>query len=560
MMDRKKQRIVVIIIAVILAATMILSLAAPALAEASYESAAAESVEAAASAAKEADVSASAAADAEGAAVSRLADGRRILEGVKIGNLDVSGLTSKEAAEKVEEAVKELSEHVLTAEVSGREFTVPIAELGCGWDNPEVVGEAVSQGLSGNLIARFKKMTAARREGIDLPLNRSYDENKLRAFLRHIADEIYVEPVESELIFQGTEPYVTEGSDGEKLDVQSAFSHLMIYLSSGWTEGEPRIELKTQKIGQGERREELLKIRDRLGVGETDAVGSQPERMQNIMNAMELISDTMLEPGESFSTLEKLVPFTAENGYALAHSYEEGAVVDTYGGGICQVSTTLYQAVMAAELEVNERSSHSMIVGYVEPSRDAAISESGGKDFIFTNNTSAPIYIKGSVNGTILRFDIFGLESRPGSRQISYRTKILAEEPASAVFTADPDKPVGYIRLDQEPHRGLSAELYKDIVTDGQEAGSELYNTSDYIMSPARYTVGTGGAEEELLADLEEAFDAESFESLEEKLNNWEIEITMTTLDQELAEMAARAAAGENPEGEENPESGENAE
>ena len=72
---------------------------------------------------------------------------------------------------------------------------------------------------------------------------------------------------------------------------------------------------------------------------------------------------------------DAVVPFNAENGYELAPSYEAGQVVDSYGGGICQVSTTLYNAVLKAELEVDARSNHTMLVGYVDPSKDAAIAE-----------------------------------------------------------------------------------------------------------------------------------------------------------------------------------------
>ena len=79
----------------------------------------------------------------------------------------------------------------------------------------------------------------------------------------------------------------------------------------------------------------------------------------------------------------------------MAGSYLNGKVVDSIGGGICQVSTTLYNAVLRAELEVTERHNHSMIVTYVDPSADAAIAESSGKDFVFVNNTDYPIYIDG---------------------------------------------------------------------------------------------------------------------------------------------------------------------
>ena len=91
---------------------------------------------------------------------------------------------------------------------------------------------------------------------------------------------------------------------------------------------------------------------------------------------------------------DAVVPFNAENGYELAGSYENGTTVETYGGGICQVSTTLYNAVIRAELEITERFAHSMIVSYVEPSMDAAISGEY-KDLKFKNSTKYPVYIEG---------------------------------------------------------------------------------------------------------------------------------------------------------------------
>lgn len=99
-----------------------------------------------------------------------------------------------------------------------------------------------------------------------------------------------------------------------------------------------------------------------------------------------------------------------DNGYYPAPSYESGQVVDTYGGGICQVSTTLYNAVLKAELQVNERHNHTMLVSYVDPSKDAAIAE-GLMDFVFTNNTDAPIYIYGVGYQGTLNFTIYGHET-----------------------------------------------------------------------------------------------------------------------------------------------------
>ena len=114
-------------------------------------------------------------------------------------------------------------------------------------------------------------------------------------------------------------------------------------------------------------------------------------------------------------------PYTAENGYAEAGSYENGKVVQSMGGGICQVSSTLYNAVLLSELEVTQRQPHSMLVSYVEPSMDAAIA-GDYKDLKFKNNLEDPIYIEGYVSGGNISFIIYGNDTRSENRTIKYKS------------------------------------------------------------------------------------------------------------------------------------------
>ena len=131
--------------------------------------------------------------------------------------------------------------------------------------------------------------------------------------------------------------------------------------------------------------EELTKVKDVLGTFTTSFSSSGRDRSANVTNGCNLINGATLFPGETFSTYEAVSPFTESNGYYMAGSYLNGQVVDSIGGGICQVSTTLYNAVLKAELQVEERHNHSMIVGYVKPSMDAAIAESAGKAVSYTH-------------------------------------------------------------------------------------------------------------------------------------------------------------------------------
>lgn len=218
-------------------------------------------------------------------------------------------------------------------------------------------------------------------------------------------------------------------------------------------------------------------------------------RSANVENGANLINGTVLYPGEEFSTYETVAPFTQANGYYMAGSYVNGKVVDSLGGGICQVSTTLYNAVLAAELEVTERHNHSMIVSYVDPSADAAIAESSGKDFKFVNNLDYPVYIEGITENKKITVNIYGLETRDENRKVSYESEVLEViHPTADNIYADAGQPIGYI-VTQSAHIGYKARLWKVVTENGTEISREQINSSNYKVSPRSATVGTATAD-----------------------------------------------------------------
>ena len=190
----------------------------------------------------------------------------------------------------------------------------------------------------------------------------------------------------------------------------------------------------------------------------------------------------------------------------MAGSYVSGKVVDSLGGGICQVSTTLYNAVLLAELEVTERYNHSMIVGYVDPSADAAIAESSGKDFKFVNNTDAPIYIEGYTHDKQITFNIYGKETRAAGHSVRYESEVLETitPPADQIY-ADAGQPIGYI-VTESAHIGYKARLWKITMENGVEVSREQVNSSTYKMVPRSATVGTATSDpqayEEIMAAI----------------------------------------------------------
>ena len=228
-----------------------------------------------------------------------------------------------------------------------------------------------------------------------------------------------------------------------------------------------------------------------MGSFTTSFADSGSERKHNIQHAASMINGTKLAPGESFSTSSTIGPITEENGYQTAGAYQDGKVIDSVGGGVCQISTTLYNAVLAAELEVTEREEHSMTVSYVDVARDAAIA-GDYKDFCFVNNTDDTIHIEGWATGSELTFQIWGADTKKkNGRTIEFETVILEEyEPGEPVVTEDDSKEADYYHEEQSAHTGYKAELYKIIYQDGVETERVKINSSSYEASPAYVVVG----------------------------------------------------------------------
>ena len=417
--------------------------------------------------------------------------GSTILQGVKIGCVDVSGMTEAEATAAVSAQVQEMSAKTLTVNANGKSEMAAICALGFTWTNTDVASKAVSLGKSGNVLERYKVKKDAENVGISLPIERSYDEDAVSSFISKAAETTDVKPVSCTLTLGADGSLqVVDGTAGSEVDEYASMSTLMVYLNTGWESGDPSVDLVTNVTDPEDDREQLEKIKDVIGTGETNYAGSTDARCRNVENGVRLISGTLLKPGEQFSLLSHVVPFSAEHGYALAPSYAEGSVVDTYGGGICQVSTTLYLAVLQAELQVDSRSSHSMLVGYIQPSMDAAISEEGGKDLIFTNNTDSPIYIMGTAANGVIDFSIYGVETRAAGRTVAYRSETLSQTDATFSLKADDTIALGTLKQTATGHVGMEARLWKDVTENGKTVTTQV-NDSTYNMSPIAYTVGT---------------------------------------------------------------------
>lgn len=436
-----------------------------------------------------------------------LAAGETIKDGIYAESISLCGMTQEEAREKIEEYVAELGNSKVTLLVAGgHEVTVTARELGIEWSNPEIVEEAALIGTQGNVIQRYKAMKDLLFENQVYNIDLKFDVAAINDIIVNQCVQYDQKPLDAGLQRVDGQFVVTEGKIGYETDVESSIDVIYDYLENGWDGKNCRIALNVQEERPRGTAEDLAQVKDILGTYTTDYSSSGGNRSGNVANGCSKINGTLLYPGDEFSATDTVSPFTTANGYALAGAYLNGKVVNSIGGGICQVSTTLYNAVLRAELEVTERNAHSMIVTYVSASEDAAIAEGAGKDFKFKNNTDYPIYIEGYTKNKKITFNIYGKETRPEGRTVSYESEVLEViEPTIDLITADASKPLGYVST-ESAHIGYKARLWKIVKQDGKEVSREVVNNSKYNVSPRSAVVGVATDEawkyEEIMAAI----------------------------------------------------------
>lgn len=422
-------------------------------------------------------------------------DALKICEGIYVEDVSLGGLTEEEAIEKVDGFVQEKKDARVNLLVGEDVVETTLGELGCEGEESDFLTEAMSYGKSGNLIACYKQMKDAQEEPVRFDMQFSVDQETISDFVQEECKDFVTEPVNATITRENGEFIVTESVNGQTVDTKATAEAILEAVSNGEFDEELNIEAVIEEEEPEYTSENFAKCKDVIGSFSTDAGGTGGNRVMNIINAANLINGSVVYPGETFSVCDHLVPFSEENGYYPAGAYQQGKVVQELGGGVCQVSTTLYNALLKAEVEIVERSPHSMVVGYVPLSQDAAIAE-GSKDLKFRNNTEVPLYIEGYVSGGYIYFNVYGEETRPENRKVEYVSETLETvAPGADVVTPDKTKPKGYEEVTQSSHTGYKACLWKVVYEDGVEVSREKENYSVYNASPRYVIKGTGPAE-----------------------------------------------------------------
>ncbi len=360
-------------------------------------------------------------------ALDALLGGDEIQRGVSVGAVDVGGMTPEEARRVVERDAAATFEKITFG--TGEEgFTLSGEELGVRSNAAAAVDEAYAIGRRGNVLQRLSEVSRAYLGGVRVDLEAGYDERAAASALDRAAAEFDREPQNASFIVTDAgKVEVKEAREGRVLDREGTLANLDRALESmsgrvPLAEGPaPKPEVTTAEV-------QKYKPEEVIGEYQTDFLwDSNPNRKLNMKLAAGAVNNTVLAPGEVFSFIEHTVSLD----YKEAKTFSDGGVDIANGGGLCQVSSTLYMAANYAGLEIVERHPHYAVLPYIKPGFDATVWFGdeygyGVQDMKFKNNTGGHILIREWVDERgFLNAQILG---QPTGKKVEMRTVKIFED------------------------------------------------------------------------------------------------------------------------------------
>lgn len=384
-----------------------------------------------------------------------------IYQGITIHNIDVGNMSKSEALHVLQDYITEDNlQKELILYYEDQNWILTYEDWGFETNIEQLVDKAYQVGKEGTLKERYEIIKDLENEKMTYDLNYEYDEAIIEEVLFSINESFNKEMKDAIIRKEDGAFNITPEVISYDLDIEESYKRIQEKLER---REEGRVELVVNEYMPTMTTEHLSHVESVLGSFYTTFSDSNPNRNKNLEVAADKMDGTLLLPGEVFSLMEAIGPVDSENGYYSAPIIFNGKLIPGVGGGVCQVATTLYNAVLNAELEIVERRNHSMPVGYVPLGQDATVS-GDVVDFKFKNNTEYPLYIESYIKENKLYALVFGHEARERERNIKYIPVVIetiAPPPEKIVY--DETLSEGQEVVTLSPKNGYRVKLYKEI-------------------------------------------------------------------------------------------------
>ncbi len=412
----------------------------------------------------------------------------KILKGVKVRGTDIGGLTADEAVNKLAVLEKQMLSIPVAINYQGQNHALSLEDVGFAIDKQQTVSRALQINKTGSFIERWRKRRIIAESGLQLPPVLTINEEKLAEEVNLFAEDVNNPPQDATIsVDEHDQVVITPSKNGRKPDIERLAQGLLqeLLVSDQVILTLPVVDVKpnytTEEI-QG------MGINGLLSSYSTRFDPQMTNRSYNIRVAANALDGLLVTPGEEVSFNEVVGPRSSEAGYKTAGVIIDNELVEGLGGGVCQVSSTLYNAVLLAGIEIVERSNHSLPVSYVPIGRDATVVY-GVVDFKFQNNTGRCLYLKTMVNNGELTIKIFGDTSRKYKVVIESSVDQVIEP--KVIYQQDENLKVGQQVVKQEGSKGYVASLKRLIIKDGVIIREDKLPQSRYNAVNKIIAVGT---------------------------------------------------------------------
>ncbi|MDR3563510.1 MAG: VanW family protein [Negativicutes bacterium] len=410
-----------------------------------------------------------------------------IYNGVRVGNIDVGGLTIPGAENKIAAVFRERTQQQpITLTYKNEVWTIAAEDIDLEIDAAELARQAYAVGRSGNSFNQLQEKYLAINRGHQIPLTPSYNSQKLQALVVNIASKIDKTPQNASIAYVKSNVTVEPEASGYKVDTAKTIADFTAKLETNITFSIP---LTVNEIIPNIQARDLEGIDGIVSSYSTQFDPSDQNRSQNVALASKNVNGVLVKRGEVFSFNTYVGPRLAQYGYKIAPVFINGKLLPDWGGGVCQVSSTLYNAALLADLTIEERTSHYRPPGYVPLGQDATVADNQ-LDFRFKNSSSHNIYVSSEIIGNQLTVLIFGkLSANPQEIQVVAADKKVMEP--NTIVKQDPQLELGKEIVEVEGQKGFQVTTYRVKYMAGKEVNRELLASDDFPPEDRQVRVGT---------------------------------------------------------------------
>lgn len=403
-----------------------------------------------------------------------------IYNGVKIDGYEVGNRRPEDAINFLSlQKQAEDMDKIINLSYLDKNYDISLSELGYTYDFEKAVDEAYSLGREGTPIQRYNVIKELKKGQENIMLEAKYDKDLVLNLVDKIEEDLNQEAKDASLEFNSGTFLVSKSMPGITLKKGELINQIVDSINNP-----KNIDIPVDIIEPKVTEDLLGRVNGIIGQFSTSFKGSASGRIQNIRQSAKAVSDLLIMPGEEISFNEMVGPIGPSTGYTEAPVILNGELTPGLGGGVCQSSTTLYNALLLADMKIVERHPHSIAAAYVPRGTDGAVAR-GYLDLKFKNDFDFPVYIQSNLVGNNIHFYIYGDKSSK-DYTVKIEPELLQTIPYKVQEIYDESVAPGTRVLQQEGRTGYKVRTFKSIIKAGnvierKQINYDYYRERDYI-------------------------------------------------------------------------------